>query len=202
MRKLTFFSISLVTLALIIASSDAAACGCGGFKGPVVAHGTSPYGLPWRVKTVHVNLGGGRAKISVESLVGDAMGGSIAELPLPLPSRFVFGAESRGEVDEYPESDISGVTPARVGELRVAMDDGEVLPIKPVPAPPAFRKRFPWLNGLRFFDAFYSQSKEPTLVTALDRNGQIIGRSKSHRVAFLREPVLYFFFYVHRQSRA
>jgi hypothetical protein len=116
MRKgLSFFSISLVTLTLIVAPSDVAACGCGDFKGPVVAHGSSPYGVPWRIKTVHMNLGGGRAKILVESLVGDAMGGSIAELALPLPSRFVFGAESRGEVDEYPESDISPLALANCG---------------------------------------------------------------------------------------
>jgi hypothetical protein len=82
------------------------------------------------------------------------------------------------------------------------MDDGEVLPIKPVAAPPAFRRRFPWLNGLRFFHAFYSQGKEPALVTAFDRSGQIIGRSKSHRVAFLRDPVLFFFFYARQQPQA
>lgn len=124
------------------------------------------------------------------------MGGSIGELSLPLSWRFVFGAESRGEVDEYPESDISGFTAARVVELQVTMNDGEVLAVKPASAPPALRKRFPWLSGLRFFDVFYSQSKEPTLVTALDQSGQVIGRSKSHRVTFLREPDLFFFSYV------
>ena len=58
------------------------------------------------------------------------------------------------------------------------MNNGEILAVKPAPAPPAIRRRFPWVRGPRFFDVFFPRGEEPILVTAFDRSGQVIGRSK------------------------
>ncbi len=116
---------------------------------------------------------------------GDYSGvGYFSVVPLPLRPSFVFRANAGSEIDSYPESDLSGIASKRVATLVVAMTSGDSLTIHPSLAPRHLRKRFPWLRGLRFFDVFFPADREPRLVTAFDRSGQVLARHEFDRGAF------------------
>jgi hypothetical protein len=152
----------------------------------VVAHGTSPNGMSWRIKATRLRHRGQEDRLLVQFLYGEPEdeGGYFSEWPLPVPPKFVLTADSGGGSEEEPDMDISGFTAAKAVELQVEMSDGEVLVVKPESPPPSVRRRFGWLHGLRFFDAFYPPPEKPKLVTALDENGHVLGRSKTRRGLF------------------
>ncbi|MGN6255752.1 MAG: hypothetical protein ACTHO8_12340 [Solirubrobacterales bacterium] len=102
------------------------------------------------------------------------------DLPLSFPQDFTFAAGGESDIDEYPESFLSGETTGRAVEIQVKMNDGEVLTVEPTVAPRSIRQHFPWLKGMRFFALFFPHAERPKLVTALGRKGQVLGRSKSH----------------------
>jgi len=82
MRRAIFLFIALVILALSAVPGGATACGCGEFKGPVVAYGSSLYGVPWRIKAVHLGSSNDETRLLVEFIIGDADGGYGSDLPL------------------------------------------------------------------------------------------------------------------------
>lgn len=152
-------------------TGGASACGCGEYRGVVVAHGTSPNGLPWRIKATRLRNRGQESQLLIQFMhgkLGDE-GGYFLGMPLPAPPKFVLNADSGSGDEENPEGDISGVTAARAVELQVQMSDGEVLTVKPNLPPRPLRKRFGWLHGLRYFDVFFSASEKPMLVTGRQR---------------------------------
>jgi hypothetical protein len=176
----------LAATALVLLPGGASACGCGEMKGVVVAHGSSLYGVPWRIKASRRlgNTDGDRLLVHFSIGEKGSDVGYLLDMPLPIPRELVFAADGGSAIDEYPENDLSGFTTSRAVELRAKMNDGTVLTIKPVLPPVPLRQRFPWLKGTRFFDIFFASTEKPLLVTALDRDGQVLGRSRSDHGSF------------------
>lgn len=175
------------TLAMLIGvPGGASACACGEFRGVVVAHGTSPSDVRWRIKATRLTNGGQEEQLLIHFLVGKPEGenGYFLGMPLSVAPKVVLAARSGTGGEEDPEGDISGMAAAKAVELQVKMNDGEVLAVEPALPPRSLRKRFPWLHGLRFFDAFFPASEEPMLVTAFDQSGQVLGRSMKRRGGF------------------
>lgn len=167
---------------MILLPGGASACACGEFKGVVVAHGQSLYGVPWRIKAAPMSP---RTKTSppgvrVHFSIGakDDGVGYFTSLPRRLPPALVFTATKGSGITAYPEGDLSGVAQRKAVELVVKMSDGQILTVHPALAPPETRKRFPWLRGLRFFDAFFPSSQEPLEITALDGGGRVLARER------------------------
>lgn len=133
----------------------------------------------WRIKAARLRHKGYEDRLLVHFSYGEpeSEGGYFSEWPLPVPQGFVFTAVFGGGSEEDPERDISGFTAAKAVELQVEMNDGEVLVVRPELPSRSVRRRFGWLHGLRFFDAFYSAPETPKLVTAFDQNGRVLGRS-------------------------
>lgn len=184
----SLFGLAVATLVGL--PGGASACACGEFKGVVVAHGSSLYGVPWRIKAsrlVGMNPARPRTPYLLSTfLIGEpgSDSGYGSAMPLPVSQRFVFTANSGTYVGEYPESNLSGITNSRAVELQVEMNDGALLTVAPALPPRSLRQRFPWLRGLRFFDVFFSASQSAKMVTAFSQSGAMLGRSKSHRGRF------------------
>lgn len=176
-RVLRFLPIVVLAVAAAFSPSGATACACGDFKGVVVAHGSSLYRAPWRIKAVLPREAGPKYAM-FEFSVGEPRSGTgyFTSLPRPIPPSFVLTGTPGSDFDEFPEADISGVTDGRVARLRVELTDGAVLESEPLRAPGRFRKRFPWLRGLRFYDVFFPEGQEATRVTALDARGKVLDR--------------------------
>lgn len=166
---------------LFALTGGASAWACGEFRGVVVAHGTSPGGVPWRIKETRlVGLDPEKPRtpyLMSNFSIGDPVEGSgyDFDMPLPGPHSFLFNANPGSYIDEYAESDLSGVTASRVVKLEVEMSDGQVLTVEPDFVPRSLRRRFGWLHGLRFFDVFFSAPQKPKLVSAVDQFGRVLG---------------------------
>ena len=154
----------------------ASACGCGEFRGVVVAHGSSLHGVPWRIKAI-LPRDSGPDQATFEFSIGESPeGGYFSSLPRPIPKALVLTASPGSEIDDYPESDLSGLTAGRVTRLQVEMNDGQVLESEPQRAPDGVRRRFHWLRGLRFYDIFFPDTEEPVQVIARDARGRVLER--------------------------
>jgi hypothetical protein len=170
--------------------APASACACGEINGVVMAHGSSLYGVPWRIKgallpptsTTHSRY------LEVEFSIGPTDGytgvGSFTGLPLPLRPAFVFTGTSGSQIDQYPESNLSGVTNHNVTKLVVEMNEGDPLTVYPSFAPPGVRRRYPWLRAARVFDVFFPSSVRARVVTAYDRNENVLARRKAYLGSF------------------
>lgn len=183
--------ILLLIVAIVTAASGAggaSACGCGEFRGFVVARGESLYGVPWQIEASHPrtdSLGRRGVEFLFDTQPPAASGsGYFKGMGLPIPKRFIFSAIPGSELDPYPEADISGVTGSRVASLRVTMSSGEELLIEPQQASPRLRARFPWLRRLRFFDQFFAAGPRPLRMTALDGQGNVLAVSESRHGPF------------------
>lgn len=197
LSRMRWTGLGLSACAAIVAAAaffavpgGATACACGERNGVVVAHGKSLYGAPWRIKAgLLPRLGPQPRSLELHFSVGPAGSadgvGYFKYLPLPLHPRFVLSATGGSEINEYPESDLSGVTSWRVASLIVEMGEGDPLTVFPVSAPEGIRKRFRWLRGTRFFSIFFPSSREPDLVTAFDRSGRVLARARGDRGQFL-----------------
>lgn len=182
--------VALVVLAVIAWSANGvSACACGEFRGPVVAKGESLYGVPWRIKATLAPQGSWDRTLEVYFSNGsedDYTGtGHFTGLPFPLHPEFVLTATSGG-IDEPPESHINGVTRRHVWTMTVEMSEGESIDIQPALAPLPLLKRFRWLRGVRFYDVFFPADQEPRMITAFDRDGNVLARYKRHRGIFRR----------------
>jgi hypothetical protein len=175
-RRFLPLVLTLAAAAVVFLPGGASACGCGEFRGVVVAHGSSLHGVPWRIKAV-VPRDSGPDQAMFEFSVGKSPeGGYFSSIPRPIPRALVLTASRGGDFDEFPESDISGIAAARVTRLEVEMADGQVLETEPLRAPERFRSRFHWLRALRFYDVFFPDDQEPVQVTALDAQGHVLER--------------------------
>ncbi len=168
----------LLAAVVLLVPGSAGACGCGEFKGPVVAHGTSPAGAPWRIKAVVPAPGPSNDWMATFgfSYGPDPQGdGTGAFTTLPLAARrHPFVTAIRGAVGPYAESDVSGIVQGRATRLLISFAAGEALTVEPQPAPLGLRARLHWLRGFRFYDLFYPEGAEAIRVEAFDRNGALL----------------------------
>lgn len=177
-----------VLMTAVLGTGASSACGCGEFKGFVVARGESLYGVPWRIEASHPHTdASGRRGVEFAfefDPPASPESGYFKGMNLPISKRLVFSANAGSEVDPYPEGDVSGVTGSRAATLRVAMSDGGELLIEPQLASPRLRERFPWLRRLRFFDYFFAAGPQPVRITAFDSTGSVLAASSSRRGSF------------------
>ncbi len=160
----------------------------------VLVHGKSPNGVPWRITTVGPRTDSfGRRGVVFHFDFGPPAPpdvGYSSGMPLPVPAGFAFSGNSGSDIDPYPESDLSGIVGRGIRRLRVKLSEGEPLEFRPVAAPASIRSRFPFLRGLRFYDAFYAAGPKPMLVEAFDSGGRFVARAASELGSFsaLRRP--------------
>jgi hypothetical protein len=142
--------------------------------------------VPWRIKATRLRANKQEDQLLVHFMLGkpEDEGGYFLGMPLSVAPKVVLAARSGTGSEEDPEGDISGIAAAKAVELQVKMNGGEVLTVEPTLPPRSLRKRFPWLHGVRYFDAFFPASEEPMLVTAFDQSGQVLGRSKNRQGGF------------------
>jgi len=174
LRRVSLLALAVVAAAAFFVPGGASACGCGEFRGVVVAHGSSLYGAPWRIKAILPRDSGPEYAMFGFSIAEGGESGYFTSMPRPIPRAFVLTASRGSGVDEFPEADVSGITAGRVTRLQVELDDGQALETEPLRAPERFRNRFHWLRGLRFYDLFFPEDQEPIRVTALDAQGKVL----------------------------
>jgi hypothetical protein len=139
---------------------------------PVVARGHSPRGIPWRI----------RAKLQGKHTITVDFGDWFTQFHYP-DNSYVLTADT-GAIGRYQEEDLDGVTARRVSKLVVKMSRGGALRIHPSLAPRRVRSRFPFLNGLRFFNRFYFGQRRPRWITAFDGHGRVLAHTHTHRGLF------------------
>jgi hypothetical protein len=184
--KVWLAAVPVVTAVLVPAG--ASACPCSEFCGHVVSHGSSLYGVPWRITAAtRPSTGrGASAEIhfSVKACGEYSEAGYFVGLELPLSRRPFFHANSGIEIDSYPEGDLSGMVSRGIAKLNVKMNEGKTLVINLRRAPRGLRRDLPWLNHLRFFDKFFPAGEEPAEIVAFDHEGRILARRKSQQGSF------------------
>jgi len=176
LRRLSLLAPVAFAVAAFFAPGGASACGCGEFRGVVVAHGSSLYGAHWRIKAILPRDAGPHSAMFEFSIDTGNESGYFTTLPRPVPRVLVLTATKGSDIDKFPEADISGIAAGRVTRLQVEMADGQVLESEPARAPERFRNRFHWLRGLRFYDVFFPEDQEPVQVTAFDAQGKVLER--------------------------
>lgn len=159
----------------------ASACGCGEFNGPVVAHGSSEYGVPWRVKLVETTPRGPEGRrATFEFSIGRKgefpESGGFTNLPVAAFHHFFATATPGSDIDDHPEADISGMVQARAATLEVELSDGSSVKVAPQRAPQRLLERYRWLRAARFFDVYFPDSLEAIGLAAYDRAGNLIER--------------------------
>jgi hypothetical protein len=181
-RNPSSLSIALVLLLamglLVLHPGGASACGCGEFKGPVVARGVSPDGIRWQINASYLPHSTEDKPYLDVGFTMDAIpygGGGAMIVPLAFSG---VAAHAESQIERTSEGDLSGIADRPVVELKMKMGNGRVLTVKPTLAPARLRKRFFWLRGVRFFDFFFPAPGKPRLLTAFDRDGHMLGRGK------------------------
>jgi hypothetical protein len=166
----------LVALAAGVAAIAVVTVAVAGYtaKGPVVAHGVSPAGVPWKIRG-HAEPRSLIFDFVVES-PGYADAGYGTRLPRPIPRRFVLTAVPGSDLSPAEESDVSGIADKRVKTLVIRMNDDSKLSFSPTRAPKRVRRRHVWARGLRFFDEFFSPDVNPRAIKALNANGRVLDR--------------------------
>jgi hypothetical protein len=165
----------LAVSGLFLDVASAPACGCGRSPTLLVAAGTSPQHVPWRIRA----MGDARAiEVDFSYLPpGADDAGYQAGLPFPLPKRFTWdivgGSDGVGD-----EQDISGVTTLRVVRIVITLTDGWTVTTRPQVARHGAGRHRPWLRGLRFFDAFLPGSAGPKQAVAYDARGGVLARER------------------------
>jgi hypothetical protein len=167
--------------AVLFGASSAAACPCSEFCGPVIDHGSTLYRVPWRITAFERPAIGPQPtsaefRFSTGPCGNDEGAGYFATFDLPISRRFGFSALSGAGVDEFPESDLSGLTNRRATTLILRLTDGSVVVIHPQLAPADLRRRWPWLNRVRMFDVYFESGPRAESLAACDRSGRLIAR--------------------------
>lgn len=169
-------------LALATALGGAAPAAADGPSTPfLVAHGTSPHGMPWRIRMGEERFGGPQP---VQATLWFSLGrpgeceecGYFSTFPLPVPRSYAFHFVPGSDLGTHSEADVSGTAGTRVARLVATMSDGSALEIETQLAPSALRDRFRWLRRLRFFDAFFPEGSEPVAISAYGRDGHLLDR--------------------------
>jgi hypothetical protein len=182
MRGLVLAFLTAIAVGL---PGSAGACACGEVSGPIVAQGRSPHHVPWVIRVEDdSSTGFARFEFDLEKPAFPGVGYGTS-LPLPIPDQFVFTADSGSDLSRFPESDISGITSSRVAALVVSVGRRhKPLRIAPQSAPAELYTSMPWLQGLRFFDRFFSSKLTPKVATAFDASGNVLARIPSNRGLF------------------
>lgn len=175
---------ALPVAAAMVGPAGASACPCHEFCGHVVAHGSSLYGVPWRITAAtrpQPSMGSPTAELNFSvHACGESSGSGYSQgFSLPVTREPFFSADSGAEIDAYAEGDLSGTTSRGIVRLALKMSDGSTLFAHPQLAPRRLLPSLPWLRRLRFFDQFFDAGSRPQEVIAFDRAGEILGRRKS-----------------------
>lgn len=176
-------------LAVAFALVLPAAANADGPRAPfVVARGKSLYGVAWRIRMGEETGrlvkpdGTSGPKVQTATLwfsIGDPAendAGYFSSFPLPIPRAFVFQGTKGSEIDDFPESDTSGMANRRVASLVATMSDDSTLEFETQLPPKRLSDRHHWLRRVRFFDQFYPAGIEPTSIAAYDRAGKLLER--------------------------
>jgi hypothetical protein len=146
---------------------------------PVVASGTSLFGVPWQATVQN-----GAIQFTVDSSKRYKRGW-VARTALPSTAPSVFSATLDTSVDPRPEAELAGVTSPDVAMLEVHMSDGSIFEIYPAPASAAAQNRYPWLTQLRLFNAFFPYGGvNPQIIDALDANNNVLAERASSNGSF------------------
>ncbi len=114
--------------------------------------------------------------------------GYFTGLPVKLLRHIRLSANLGSEIDPYPESDVSGLTGGRVVALSIALSDGSTVEVAPQKAPARLFGRYPFLRGIRFFEAFYGSDLEPERIVGLGAQGQVVFRTGIERLHVIGRP--------------
>lgn len=174
-----------VAAAMLLAPRTAPACGCDPTGGFVVAHGSSPTGVPWRWKAREItqldHRRGALLNFSSGSPddYGDGFGSGFA---LPPPQAFVVHGVSSGLIlPGEGEPSLAGFARRKAVRLDARMSDGTVLTVERQLPPPALERMLPWLKSLAFFNAFYANGAKPISISAYAADGRSLGRESLSR---------------------
>ena len=180
--RLNCFRASLVVLLAVLAFAlpgEASAHRHRHRADPVVASGTSLFGVPWRAI-----VSNGRVQFTVDSRQRYKRGW-VARTSLPSSPPSVFSADVEANVDPRPEGELAGVTSNDVAMLQVHMSDGSIFEIYPAPAAPAAQQRAPWLSQVRVFDAFFpAGGVMPQIIDAMDANNNVLAERSASNGGF------------------
>jgi hypothetical protein len=177
---------TLSGLAFAASAGGASACPCSEFCGPVIDHGSTPHGVPWRITAFERQAIGPQARAAEFHFSTGACdeykeSGYFVGFSLPVSPRFAFSATSGSDLDEFPESDLSGLTTSRARTLILGFTDGSTLLVHPQLAPPDLRRRWPWLKRLRVFDLYFATGPRPASLAACDGRGHLIANQTASR---------------------
>lgn len=172
--------------AALLSTGSAAACPCSEFCGPVIDHGSTLYRVPWRITAFERPAIGPQPpsaefRFSTGPCGNDNGAGYFAAFDLPISRRLAFRALAGSSVDEFPESDLSGITSRRATTLILRLSDGSSEVIRPQLAPADLRRRWPWLNRVRAFDAYFESGLKPAGLAACDSRGRLIAKQAATR---------------------
>lgn len=173
-----FLAALLVTGALLCVPGAAPACGCNPSGVFVVAHGSSPTGIPWRWKVRETFTVDHRRQALLDFSSGFPSdgGGFGSGFGLPLGRAFVLHSVSSGTLlAGEGERSLAGFVRRKAVRLEAQMSDGTVIPVDRQLPPPSLERRFPWLKSLAFFNAFYGVGIEPVSVSAYSADGRRLG---------------------------
>ncbi len=180
---------ALPVAATMLMPTGASACPCHEFCGRVVAHGSSLYGVPWRITAATRHQPSSAASTAELNFSTHACGeysesGYSTGFRLPFTRDAFFSADTGTQIDSHPEGDLSGVTSRGIVKLALKMSDGSTLSIYPRLAPRRLWRTLPWLRRLRFFDQYFQAGAKPQEVIAFDREGGVVGRGRSMQGLF------------------
>lgn len=168
--------IAIAGVATLGSPMTASACGCGSWKGPIVASGRSAGGVGWNVQAFEYSKG----EFQMEFYYrwnGELQGeygfgvGSFPRRGIPL----IDGTQGSG-YGPANESDFAGIVSWRTKEIVIVMESGTRIRVKPLVAPLELRNRWPWIKSLRFYDQFFAGTEEPSRLLALNKAGEVIAR--------------------------
>jgi hypothetical protein len=167
-----------VACVLLLAPGTAPACGCNPNGLFVVAHGSSPTGVPWRWKVREITtLDHRRQALLTFSSGSPAEGGFSSGFGLPVGRAFVVHGVSSGLLlPGEGEPNLAGFVRRRAVRLDAKMSDGAVLAVERQLPPPALERRFPWLKSLALFNAFYDNGVKPLSISAYSADGRRLGK--------------------------
>lgn len=170
-------------LAVALTVTIVADSGARGYQvtGPLVAHGVSPAGVPWRIRAQREHIQGPDMITFAFSFKppGYSDAGYFSSLPLPVPRDFAFHASQGSDLSPAEEGDISGVASQRVARLDLRLSDGTTVPVALLRAPKSARHEYPWLRRLRTFDRFFDGALQARRLTAFAASGDQLATARA-----------------------
>lgn len=179
--------VAVVSILIALVSGGASACVCGEFHGRVVAHGSAPNGLPWRIKAVGpIETSVHRPAVEIDVSTGQIAEGDGYRIGLLTETidHVRLRALSGTAVSSDTENVLGGIATRKATKLEIWMSKGEPLIVRPELAPAALRERFKWLGELRFFEAFFPVDAHALSARIFDHEDRAIGEGEAVRGGF------------------